>query len=64
MAKLPNEYTACEEYRGLTIAIRHNWYSVFTPTGARWPEVYQSRAGARRSVDHDLDNRHARKSAA
>lgn len=61
---IPNEYTACEKYRGHVIALRHNWYSVFTDTGARWPETYQSREGARRSIDFDLDRRSGRKSAA
>ena len=64
MATLPNDYTGCEEYRGLVIALKNNWYSVFTATGSRWPEVYQTRETARRSIDFDLDARHGRKASA
>lgn len=63
LATLPSDYTSCEAYRGLTIAIRYNWYSVFTDTGARWPETYQTREATRRSIDFDLDQRHGRKTA-
>lgn len=49
--QIPADYTACEPYRGHVIAIRHNSYSIFTETGARYPEHYGDRASARRSID-------------
>lgn len=61
---IPSDYTGCELYRGLTIAIKNGWYSVFTSAGARWPEVYQTRTAARQSIDFDIDRRGSRKAAA
>jgi hypothetical protein len=53
VAQLPNEYTGCEEYQGFTIAWRtnDNSYSIFTASGARYPERYGNRADARRSIE-------------
>lgn len=54
---IPNDYTACETYRGCIIALRNGRYSVFEQSaispqaGARWPETYNTRAEARGSID-------------
>jgi hypothetical protein len=61
---IPNDYTACEEYRGCIIGIRNARYSVFEQsslnpeTGASWPESYDTRQQARASIDHAIKVHH------
>lgn len=52
---IPNEYTGCEVYLGYTIATLNGRYSVFHPSGARFPEHYGDRASCRRMIERDKD---------
>ena len=55
--QIPNEYAACEEYRGFVIATRNTWYFVFCETNARWTHSYASRACARKDIDTIIEAR-------
>ena len=47
---LPNEFTACETYRGVVIAISGGWYSAFRD-GKKMGFGAQTRAALRKKLD-------------
>lgn len=51
MAKVPNDWTKCEDYRGVTIAIKDGVYRGFDVAGAS-TRLFSSRAEVRRSIDN------------
>ena len=52
MVKLPPAYTACEEFKGYTIAVLHGWYKIFNKAGGIYLESrYTTRANARRGIE-------------
>lgn len=53
MIYIPNEFTACEAYRGRVIATRGGFYYVFTTDGYRKLRDFDSRAAARRVIDEE-----------
>lgn len=51
---IPNEYTACECYRGFTIAIRNSIFHIFTEfkgTAFKFENTFETRKGAREAID-------------
>jgi hypothetical protein len=47
---LPNDFTGCETYRGITIAVRGGWYHAFRE-GKRLGYSASDRASLRRELD-------------
>jgi hypothetical protein len=52
MTSLPKSFTACEEYRGFTIALKKGFYEIFNSEGGIYLESrYTSLERARRGID-------------